>query len=268
VLTSAAALSVLAVSGNGTGTGTNTAGHERTVTASATPNRGPVAPGSAAATGDGRGVAAAGTAAGSKPKTVTTVRTVVLRLPTTATKVGANVTGMIEIDDVVGTSSTPIPGAAVALQQKRGLAFVTVADGVTDETGQFAVAFTNRVNCTWRAQLTSDAGAKKYSPLVSTIAAATVTWASRPDMDVVHGVASSYSFRVSPVGVVKAHLEIANSKTPNKWIPLVSVVVPGTGLVVQSEQFPTAGTWFLRGATSATTTNGSGYTTALTVVVS
>jgi hypothetical protein len=202
-----------------------------------------------------------------KAKAVKKVRSISLTLPATA-NVGANVTGSILVIDTAGDVVTPIEGAAVALQQKRGAVFVTIADGVTDETGSFPVAFTSKVTSSWRAQLTPVTGAKLYSATKTTAASATVTWASRPDMDVVHGVAASYSFRVSPIPGSVGHLEIANSKTPTKWIPLKGVVVPSTGVLAQSETFPTAGTWLLRGSTAATATHGVGYTSVLTITVS
>jgi hypothetical protein len=207
---------------------------------------------------------AASTAAVAKP-----VRSVTLTLPTAAAKVGTNVTGSITVLDTLGKTTAPVANAAVAFQQKRGKVFVTVSDGVTDDSGLYSVSFTSAVNTTWRAQLTPTTGAKKYSKNVVTTASASVTWASRPALEVEHGAATSYSFRVDPVNNTSAHLEIASSATPTKWIALKNVLVPATtGVLAQSETFPKAGTWLLRGATAANATNGSGYTTALTVTVS
>jgi hypothetical protein len=196
------------------------------------------------------------------------VRSVVLRFPIATNDVGTNVTGSIQVIDTVRTTATSVPGAAVALQQKRGNSYVTVSDGVTDENGFFAVTFTSRVNATWRAELTPETGAKKLSKTVATIASASANWAARPAMDVVHGVPTSYSFRVGTDAAARAHLEIASSKSPTRWIPMPATAVPATGVVTQSEKFPTAGTWLLRGATTANPTNGAGYTTAISITVS
>ena len=213
--------------------------------------------------------AAAQKQAGMKASTVKPVRAIKLQLPTTATNVGTNVTGMIVVTDTAAKVVSPAVGANVAFQQLRGKTYVTVADGQTDESGFYPVAFTSKTNSSWRAVLTSDTGKKTYSPVVATKASAQVTWASRPDMDVTKGKANSYSFRInSETPVATGHLEIANSKTPNKWVALKNVPVSGAGVVVQSQKFPTAGTWLLRGATAGNATNAAGYTTTLTVEVS
>jgi hypothetical protein len=210
-------------------------------------------------------------------RVVKPVRSVVLVLPKLPTEVGANVTGSISVVDTAGKVVTPVEGAAVAFQQKRGTKYVTLSDGLTDANGQFGVAFTSKVNYTWRAELSASTG-KKYSRTVVSIASASVNWAARPDMDVTHGVATSYAFRINstvPVSgtaakpaVAKANLQIASSKTPTKWVSLKAVSVPTTGVVSQSQKFPSAGTWFLRGATAANATNGAGYTSTLTIKVS
>jgi hypothetical protein len=196
------------------------------------------------------------------------VRSVKLQLPITATNVGANVTGLIIVADTAAKVSTPVEAAAVALQQLRGKEYVTVSDGLTDESGFFHVAFTSKTNGKWRAELTSSTGKKTYSAPVVTKASALVTWASRPDMDLVHGEAATYSFRVNTeTPSATGHLEIANSKTPTKWVPLKNIPVSATGVVVQEQKFPTAGTWLLRGATAGNSTNAPGYTTSLTITV-
>ena len=213
--------------------------------------------------------------AATQPKAATTktvpavkpVRSVKLTFPTDASKVGANVTGSIRVVDTAGKVVTPAEGAAVALQQLRGKVYVTIADGVTTDAGDFPVSFTSKVNATWRAELTPTSGKKLYSASVSTKASASATWAARPDMDVTHGVAMSYAFRVNSETATTGHLEIANSKTPTKWIPLKAVAVPATEVVTQLQKFPSAGTWLLRGASASTATNAPGYTTTLTVTV-
>jgi len=198
---------------------------------------------------------------------VKAIRSVSLQLPTVPSKVGANVMGTIQVVDTAGKVVTPVSGAAVALQQKRGTAFITISDGRTDASGLFAVSFMSTANTTWRAELTPVTGPKVYSNTVTTLASASVTWAARPDMDLAPGATSTYAFRVKTEVAATAHLEMANSKTPTNWVALKSVVVPPTGVVSQVQKFPTAGTWLLRGATAANATNAPGYTTALTITV-
>jgi len=204
-----------------------------------------------------------------KASEVKAVRSVKLQLPTAATNVNTNVTGLIIVADTAAKVSTPVEGAAVALQQLRDKVYVTVADGLTDESGFFPVAFMSKTNAKWRAELTSTTGKKTYSAVVATKASALVTWASRPDMDLVHGESATYSFRVNTETPSAAgHLEMANSKTPTKWVPLKDIPVSATGVVVQQQKFPTAGTWLLRGATAGNSTNAPGYTTSLSITVS
>jgi hypothetical protein len=276
VLTCAATLSVLAVNGN--------AAHDTNLNAGATgaPASSASIDSSAVAGKKAAQLVSATTnvkaATMKQAVAVKPVRSVTLALPTTATDVGSNVTGWILVVDTAGKSVTPVEGAAVALQQKRGKVYVTLSDGLTDSNGQFPVAFTSKVNTTWRAELTPATGAKKDSKTVVTTASASVNWAARPNMDVVHGKATSYAFRVNTqasvtaatavVVPVMAHLEIANIKTPTKWIAVKNVVVPYSGVVAQSAQFPTAGTWLLRGASAPNANNAAGYTTALTIDVS
>jgi hypothetical protein len=200
------------------------------------------------------------------PKVIKVVRTVTLSVPVNA-KVGANVTGFIQVADVAGTASTPVPGVNVALQQKRGAGYVTVEDGATDETGRFAVAFTSRANATWRAELLPATGKPVYGKTITTTASAQVTWATRPDMDVTHGVSTPYGFRVSPAVGAFGQLQIENVAKPGTWISVKAAAVPASGVLIQRVAFPTAGTWEVRGASVATAINGAGYTTALTVVV-
>ncbi len=274
-LASAAALSIAVTTGH------NSAEHTVALTASSAPAAGSAATGtdgpdsvqlvnstSAAQAAGGASAKTSGgvSAQAVKPKAV---RSITLSFPTLANKVGANVTGSILVVDTTGKIRSAVEGAAVALQQKRGKVFVTVSDGVTDDSGQLVVSFANTVNTTWRAQLTPVTGAKTYSRNVITIASASVTWAARPDMAVTHGVATSYSFRVDPAVKALGHLEIANSATPTKWTAVKNVAAAAdTGVVVTSVTFPKAGTWLLRGASAVTATNGVGYTTALTVTVS
>jgi hypothetical protein len=252
-LASAAALSLLVTSGNGT------SGHSIALSAGAAP-AGAVTAGQAKIDADAlQSVKDANTAkaAGNGPRQVSAatakpVRSVTLALPVAAAKVGSNVTGAIRVLDTTGKTVAPVANAAVAFQQKRGKDFVTIADGVTDESGLFAVAFTSTVNFTWRAQLTPATGAKLYSKNVVSIASAG---------------SASYSFRVDPVNKTSAHLEIANSATPTKWVALKNILVPETGVVVQTATFPKPGTWLLRGASVSNVTNGAGYTTSLTIIV-
>lgn len=219
-------------------------------------------------------VKAAATTAKVAPKPVVTtakvvkkVRTIKLSIPADA-KVGSNVTGFIQVTDTAGTIYTPVPNVAVALQQKRGLGYIDVADGLTDETGRFAVSFTSRANTTWRAVLKPTTGAKVYSTSVVSTASAQVTWAARPVMTAVHGKAVSYGFRVSPATGMSGQLQIANTAKPGKWILVKSVPIPAAGVLTQKVVFPTAGTWLVRGASVGNATNAAGYTTALTVAVS
>lgn len=269
-LASAAALSVFVGSGNATHDATLTAGAAGASTSSAARGGAAAAGGSIAP--DVVNIASATTASKTVLKAplkeVKPVRSVNLQLPTEASKVGSNVTGSIQVLDTAGKLVTPVEGAVVALQQKRGAVFVTLSDGLTDPSGLFPVSFTSTANSTWRAQLTLPTGAKLYSAIKSSIASASVTWASRPDMDLPHGVASTYSFRVNSTSTATGHLEIANSLTPTKWVALKGVAVSATGVITQDETFPSAGTWLLRGATAATATNGAGYTTSITVKVS
>jgi hypothetical protein len=206
------------------------------------------------------------TATRTTSKVTKVVRTVTLSVPADA-KVGANVTGFIQVADVAGTTSTPVAGVAVALQQKRGTAFVTIEDGVTDGTGRFAVSFTSRANTTWRAELVPATGRPVYGAAVLTTSSAQVTWATRPDLDVTHGVAVQYGFRVSPAIGAVGQLQIQNTAKPGKWLSAKATAVPATGVLLQKVTFPTAGTWLVRGASVATGTNSAGYTTELTVVV-
>ena len=240
-LASAAALSVAVTTGH------NSAEHDAALTSSSAPAGGsagtdgtagdPVqlvnstsggqAPaGSPAVSGRTSGGVSAQVAA---PKAVGSVT---LSFPTLANKVGANVVGSILVVDTAGKTRTAVEGAAVAFQQKRGNAFVTVADGVTDDSGQMAVSFTSAVNTTWRAQLTPVTGAKKYSRNVVTIASASVTWAARPDLEVTHGVATSYSFRVDPAAHAPGPLEIAHRAPPPKWTAVKHVAAAGRQLVL------------------------------------
>jgi hypothetical protein len=279
-LATAAALAVFAGGDDGGHTGTT--GSVRIAGATISPSgtagsAGPASSASGAAAA--RGVAAAqessrSAQAGTKaqPKTAAkasrAVRSVVLRLPADATKAGSNVNGLIQVLDTTGAAVSPGAGAEVALQQKRDKQFVTVYSGTTNDNGQFAVSFTNRSNATWRAELTLASGATLHSASVNTQASASVSWAARPEMDVVHGAATSYSFRVSSDTTGPAHLEIANTKTPTKWVAVSGVSVPATGVVTQSVSFPKAGTWLLRGVKSKNATNGVGYTTELNISVS
>jgi hypothetical protein len=214
----------------------------------------------------GQAQAASQPKAAAAPRAVKPIRSVRLTLPTIATKVGANVTGTITVVDTAGKVVTPAEGVAVALQQLRGKSYVTISDGVTEADGQFGVSFTSKVNTTWRAQALI-AGKKVYTPTVVTKASASATWAARPDMDVTRGVPSKYAFRVGSETAAVGHLEIANSKTPTKWIALKNVSVPASDVITQSQSFPTAGTWLLRGATAGTTVNAPGYTTVLEITV-
>jgi hypothetical protein len=273
VLASAAALTV--VVGLNSGSDNGKAAHdialEAGATTAASSNVDPT--GSAGNTGSDpgqanqAGQAASQPRAAAAPKPVKPVRSVRLTLPTIASKVGANVTGSIAVVDTAGKVVTPAEGVEVSLQQLRGKAYVTISDGVTEADGQFGVAFTSKVNTTWRASATI-AGKKVYTPKVVTKASALATWAARPDMDVTHGVASTYAFRVGSETAAIGHLEIANSKTPTKWIALKNVSVPASDVISQSQSFPTAGTWLLRGATAANAVNVAGYTTVLEITVS
>jgi hypothetical protein len=272
VLASAAALTVVVGLNSGSDNGKAAhdialeAGAPTAVSTSADPT------GGAGSSGSDPGQAnQAGQAAASRPQTaavpvVKPIRSVRLTFPTIASKVGANVTGSIAVVDTAGKVLTPAEGVEVSLQQLRGKEFVTVSDGVTEADGQFGVAFTSKVNSTWRGSAMIS-GRKVYTPRVVTKASASATWAARPDMDVTHGVASTYAFRVGSESAAVGHLEIANSKTPTKWIALKNVSVPATDVISQSQSFPTAGTWLLRGATSGNAVNVAGYTTVLEVTV-
>jgi hypothetical protein len=201
------------------------------------------------------------------PRVLIVTRTVRLNLPVTG-KVGTTVTGFIQVVDSNGQVESPVAGVEVALQKKvSGSAkWVDVADDLTDTSGQVQVSFTVRTNTSWRAALKPATGKILYSKTVTSTASAQLTWAARPDMDVTHGQAVSYAFRVSPAAGT-AHLEIATSPDARKWTAAKSVAVKPDGVVRQSVVFPSAGTWYVRGATGTSTTNAPGYTTALTVSV-
>ena len=203
------------------------------------------------------------------PRVLKITRIVKLTLPT-ASKVGANVTGFIQVLDSNTVVTSPVAGVEVALQKKTAgaKAYVDVADDLTDANGQVTVSFTARANTTWRAVLKPATGAPLYSTTVLTTASAQLTWASRPDVDVVHGAKAQYSFRITPVTAPTAHLEYASSTTPTKWTLAKSLPVPPNGVVTQSIVFPFAGTWLVRGATASTPANAAGYTTTLTVTAS
>jgi hypothetical protein len=202
------------------------------------------------------------------PRVLTVVRSVKLSLPATG-KVGANVSGSIQVTDSNGVVASPVPGVEVALQQKAAgqAAWVDVLDDVTNADGQVKVSFTSRANTTWRAVSRPATGAALYSTTVITTSTAVATWAARPDTDVTHGTAAPYSFRISPVTAGTAHLEIAKSSAPTKWTPGQNVVIPSSGVVTRSVVFPSAGSWLVRGATTATASNAAGYTTLLAVTV-
>jgi hypothetical protein len=270
VLASAAAFTLIAGFGGGGGNDDSSTGVALPTASAGAPAR-TATSGDPAAPGNGAGPAAA-RATSSKVKAqaaVKPVRSVALTLPTAPVDVSSNVTGQILVVDTAGKTVTPVEGAPVALQQMRGKSYQTIADGVTDDTGAFPVAFMSKTNNTWRAELTLANGKKVYSKSVATKASALVRWASRPDLEVAKDVATPYSFRIGPVDGGSGHLEIANAKTPNKWTPLKGVSVPSAGgVVTQSQKFPSTGTWLLRGAAGATATTAPGYTTVLTVEVS
>ncbi len=199
--------------------------------------------------------------------TVTPVRKVVLSLPRTA-NFGTNVTGFAQVVDVVGTVSKPVAGLQVAVQQLRGLAYVQVAGGSTDENGQVPVAFTSKVNSSWRAVAKLPGGRTLTSPVVQNTSAALVNWAARPDLDVTRATPVAYTIRVNPATGARAQMQIAKAGTVLTWISARPVAVPAGGIMTQRVVFPTAGTWFVRGASLASPTNGVGTSTGLKVTVS
>lgn len=201
------------------------------------------------------------------PRVLKVTRVVRLVLPTTG-KVGHTVTGYIQVVDSNTTIESPVPGVEVALQKKvaGSTKFTDAAQDVTDAGGQVNVSFTITANTTWRAVLKPATGKVLYSTTVVTKATPQLTWAARPDMDVTAKAHSTYAFRVAPIAG-KGHLEIASSKTPTKWVAAKDVVIAPSGVVTQYVVFPTAGTWFVRGATAGTAATSAGYTTVLTVTV-
>lgn len=208
------------------------------------------------------------TAKATTPKALatTTVRSVKLIIPVTTNKVGTNVTGLIQVLDTTNKVSVPVAGVEVGLEEKRGTKYIEIASGLTDENGTFAIAFTSDTNASFRAVLKPATGKPVYGALVKTSAVAQVTWASRPTMTAVKKTKVTYSFRVNPEQGT-AQLQIANTKTPKTWIKSTAVKVPNNGVVTTYVIFPAAGTWFVRGASVANTSNVAGYTSSITATV-
>jgi len=262
LLAGVALASVTAVSLGVTSAGGPAAAHDTTLNLAA-----PAAGDTGAERADRVVAKAATTTAPAVVRYAKIVRQVRLSLPASG-KVGTNVAGFIQVVDSNGTVTSPVTGARVFLQEKRAgsSAFANVTDDVTDADGSVPVSFLSQANASWRAAFKPATGALVYSATVVTTATVQLNWSARPDLDVVHGVATSYAFRISPMIPSTAHLEMASSSAPTKWIPVKGVAVPPSGVVTQSVTFPTAGTWLVRGAASGRTT-ATGYTTTLTVTV-
>jgi len=190
------------------------------------------------------------------------VRSVKLTLPAAA-QVGSNVLGYIHVADSNGQVVSPIPGALVTLQQQRGGSWTDLSEYLTDDNGVVALSFTSRTTLTLRAALV-DGGHAVLSPVTVMAAHDLVTWAARPALTVVKGVATGYEFRVRPASG-SAQLQYARVSDPTHWYSAPVVKVGPTGVVKQSVTFPAAGLWLVRGGTVASSDNASGYTSTLTV---
>jgi len=196
------------------------------------------------------------------------VRSVVLTLPAEG-KVGANLTGFIRLIDTAGIDSFPVADGIVMLEEKRSGKFVDVADGITDANGMFSIGVMVKVNTTYRAVYHPDAGKDVAGNSVAVSAVATVTWAQKPDLKPASGTPVSYGFRVtSAPSVTMAHLEYANADNPTVWVKAKSVPISVFDIVTESITFPAPGTYLVRGVSDATSANGSGYTSSLTVLAS
>lgn len=191
------------------------------------------------------------------------LKSVTLSMDTTV-QLGTTTQGFIVAST---TTSAPASGVAVSLQEKRGAAWTTIADGATDVNGTFPVSWTADRNTTFRVTWTAN-GRTSTGPAVPMYAAARVTWGSRPDLDLPHGSSWTYSFRINTGSVTAGHFEVANASAKTlKWSKLAVQRLNGQGLIAQRISFPKAGTYLLRGVSESTSSVGAGRTTTLKIVV-